>query len=107
MSINKTYHSEKLIPNCFKMAGIDIFDGKGFPLLNLIGEYSGNTYSLYVVFEINDINRFLKSFSDEELVSKAENKDFQNNNRSIVDLCCKYGNLKALKNSLRASSVSK
>ena len=99
---------------------IDIFDGKGFPLLNLIGEYSGNTYILYVLFGIEDINRFLKTFSDEELVSKAENNDFMSVLREInkeynqdsasatcilVNLCCKYGNLEALKNSLSKYNI--
>jgi hypothetical protein len=89
---------------------MEICDGRGrYPILDLIGEYSDNTYVLYVVFgkDVGILNK-QKSFTNSELVSKVENDDFENisedQEKKLKILVMKFQNIVALENLLKRYS---
>jgi hypothetical protein len=69
-----------------------------YPILQLIGEYTDNTYALYVAYGID--TRVLTNLSDNELASKAENNDFDEvkDLGAIATACCEYGSVIGLEN---------
>jgi hypothetical protein len=77
-----------------------ISQGGYYPLLDLIGEYSGNTYVLYITFGLDP--KVLKNYTNFDYISMAENDDFDNFGDIdiiyLADRCCSEGNIKALEN---------